>query len=110
VSLCLVQEAARARADDVLIAETHKERGTVRWYTVLAVNGSKPGADAIEKKYPFLLVRCHVALHGEQVPFYSLPGTNREKANLERSRSRAALGDINPGPLSAAPNRKLILR
>ena len=64
MSLCLVQGAARARVDDAFIAETHKERGTVRWYTPLAVNGSKPGADAIEKKYPFHLLRRHVALHG----------------------------------------------
>jgi hypothetical protein len=28
----------------------------VRWYTALAVNGSKPLADAFEKKYPLLKV------------------------------------------------------
>ena len=54
--LSVAQEAGRARADDPLVAEAHKERGTVRWYTALAVNGSKPLADAFEKKYPFLNV------------------------------------------------------
>ena len=54
--LPLTQGATRARADDALVAEAHKERGIVRWYTALAVNGSKPLADAFEKKYPFLKV------------------------------------------------------
>ena len=52
--LFLAQEAGRARADDALVAEAHKERGIVRWYTALAVNGSKPLADAFEKKIRFL--------------------------------------------------------
>ena len=52
--LSLLQEPARARADDALVAEAHKERGTVRWYTALAVNGSKPLADAFEKNIRFL--------------------------------------------------------
>jgi iron(III) transport system substrate-binding protein len=43
-------------ADDALIAEARRERGTVRWYTALNINGSKPLADAFEKKYPFLKV------------------------------------------------------
>jgi iron(III) transport system substrate-binding protein len=43
-------------ADDGLMAEARRERGTVRWYTALNVNGSKPLADAFEKKYPFLRV------------------------------------------------------
>jgi len=47
--LPLTQGATRARADDALVAEAHKERGIVRWYTALAVNGSKPLADAFEK-------------------------------------------------------------
>src|SRR5262245_7971813 len=56
IILPLALDAARARADEALVAEAHKERGTVRWYTALAVNGSKPVADAFEKKYPFLKV------------------------------------------------------
>lgn len=44
------------RADDALISEARRERGIVRWYTALNVNGSKPLADAFEKKYPFLKV------------------------------------------------------
>jgi iron(III) transport system substrate-binding protein len=52
----LAQQAIGASVDDALIADAHKERGTVRWYTALAVNGSKPLADAFEKKYPFLRV------------------------------------------------------
>lgn len=44
------------RAEESLVAEARKERGTVRWYTALNVNGSKPLADAFEKKYPFLKV------------------------------------------------------
>jgi iron(III) transport system substrate-binding protein len=43
-------------ADDSLFSEARRERGTVRWYTALNVNGSKPLADAFEKKYPFLKV------------------------------------------------------
>jgi ABC-type glycerol-3-phosphate transport system substrate-binding protein len=50
------QGAAALRADDALIAEARKERGTVRWYTALNINGSKPLADAFEKKHPFLKV------------------------------------------------------
>ena len=44
------------RADDSLLSEARRERGTIRWYTALNVNGSKPLADAFEKKYPFLKV------------------------------------------------------
>src|ERR1051326_1725956 len=43
-------------ADDALVSEAKKERGSVRWYTALNVGGSKPVADAFEKKYPFLKV------------------------------------------------------
>ena len=43
-------------ADDGLLSEARRERGTVRWYTALNINGSKPLADAFEKKYPFLKV------------------------------------------------------
>jgi len=50
------QAAVVLRADDTLISEARRERGTVRWYTALNVNGSKPLADAFEKKYPFLKV------------------------------------------------------
>jgi iron(III) transport system substrate-binding protein len=50
------QGGAGLRADDALIAEARRERGTVRWYTALNINGSKPLADAFEKKYPFLKV------------------------------------------------------
>ena len=50
------QAVVAVRADDALIAEARRERGTVRWYTALNVNGSKPLADAFEKKYPFLKV------------------------------------------------------
>jgi len=48
--------AQELRSDDSLITEARRERGTVRWYTALNVNGSKPLADAFEKKYPFLKV------------------------------------------------------
>ena len=41
-------------ADDSLLSEARRERGTIRWYTALNVNGSKPLADAFEKKYPFV--------------------------------------------------------
>src|SRR5262249_40646555 len=44
------------RADESLLSEARRERGTIRWYTALNVNGSKPLADAFEKKYPFLKV------------------------------------------------------
>ncbi|HEY1233895.1 MAG TPA: extracellular solute-binding protein [Candidatus Binatia bacterium] len=44
------------RADDSLLSEARRERGIIRWYTALNVNGSKPLADAFEKKYPFLKV------------------------------------------------------
>ena len=44
------------RADDAALSEARRERGTVRWYTALNINGSKPLADAFEKKYPFLKV------------------------------------------------------
>jgi iron(III) transport system substrate-binding protein len=50
------QGGAGFGADDGLIAEARRERGTVRWYTALNINGSKPLADAFEKKYPFLKV------------------------------------------------------
>ena len=43
------QAAALLRADDTLISEARRERGTVRWYTALNVNGSKPLADAFER-------------------------------------------------------------
>jgi iron(III) transport system substrate-binding protein len=43
-------------ADEGLLSEARRERGTVRWYTALNINGSKPLADAFEKKYPFLKV------------------------------------------------------
>ncbi len=43
-------------ADDSLFSEARRERGTVHWYPALNVNGSKPLADAFEKKYPFLKV------------------------------------------------------
>lgn len=43
-------------ADDSLLSEARRERGTIRWYTALNVNGSKPLADAFEKKYPFVRV------------------------------------------------------
>jgi iron(III) transport system substrate-binding protein len=52
----LTFEAGKAHSDDALVAEAHKERGTVRWYTALNVGGSKPVAEAFEKKYPFLKV------------------------------------------------------
>jgi iron(III) transport system substrate-binding protein len=55
-SLSLGQVGAAFGADDGLMAEARRERGTVRWYTALNVNGSKPLADAFEKKYPFLKV------------------------------------------------------
>lgn len=48
--------AQEPRAEESLTAEARKERGTVRWYTALNVNGSKPLTDAFEKKYPFLKV------------------------------------------------------
>lgn len=54
--LALLIAFSSARADDAMIAEARRERGTVRWYTALNVNGSKPLADAFEKKYPFLKV------------------------------------------------------
>jgi iron(III) transport system substrate-binding protein len=54
--LCFVCDLLGVRADDSLISEARKERGTVRWYTALNVGGSKPVADAFEKKYPFLKV------------------------------------------------------
>lgn len=54
VAFCLA--AAAVRADDALIAEARRERGTVRWYTALNINGSKPLADGFERKYPFLKV------------------------------------------------------
>lgn len=54
--LCIAGGLANVNADDALLAEARKERGTVRWYTALNVNGSKPLADAFEKKYPFLKV------------------------------------------------------
>ncbi|HEX7230555.1 MAG TPA: extracellular solute-binding protein [Candidatus Binatia bacterium] len=44
------------RADDSPLSEARRERGTIRWYTALNVNGSKPLADAFEKKHPFLKV------------------------------------------------------
>lgn len=47
---------ASVHADDTLLSEARKERGTVRWYTALNVGGSKPVADAFEKKFPFLKV------------------------------------------------------
>jgi iron(III) transport system substrate-binding protein len=43
-------------ADDSLLSEARRERGSIRWYTALNVNGSKPLADAFEKKYPFVKV------------------------------------------------------
>jgi iron(III) transport system substrate-binding protein len=52
----LVQGGAALGADDGLITEARRERGTVRWYTALNINGSKPLADAFERKYPFLKV------------------------------------------------------
>jgi iron(III) transport system substrate-binding protein len=56
-ALLIMAMAARAiYADDALVSEARKERGTVRWYTALNVGGSKPLADAFEKKYPFLRV------------------------------------------------------
>jgi iron(III) transport system substrate-binding protein len=48
--------AQEPRSDESLIAEARKERGTVRWYTALNVSGTKPLADAFEKKYSFLKV------------------------------------------------------
>jgi iron(III) transport system substrate-binding protein len=57
--LFLAHEAGTVGADDTLISEARKERGTVRWYTALNVGGSKPVADAFEKKYPFLKVALH---------------------------------------------------
>jgi iron(III) transport system substrate-binding protein len=54
--LGFAQGAAVLRADDALIGEARKERGTVRWYTALNVNGSQPLAEAFEKKHPFLKV------------------------------------------------------
>ncbi|HTN70109.1 MAG TPA: extracellular solute-binding protein, partial [Methylomirabilota bacterium] len=56
VLLCLVCGVASVHADDALISDARKERGTVRWYTALNVGGSKPIADAFEKRYPFLKV------------------------------------------------------
>ena len=56
IALSLTFEVGRAHSDNALVAEAHKERGTVRWYTALNVGGSKPVADAFEKKYPFLKV------------------------------------------------------
>jgi iron(III) transport system substrate-binding protein len=50
------QGGAAFGADDGVIAEARRERGIVRWYTALNINGSKPLADAFEKKYPFLKV------------------------------------------------------
>jgi hypothetical protein len=50
------QTSVGLRADDGLLPEARRERGTVRWYTALNINGSKPLADAFEKKYPFLKV------------------------------------------------------
>jgi iron(III) transport system substrate-binding protein len=55
-SLLVALASSRLYADDALVAEARKERGTVRWYTALNVGGSKPVADAFEKKYPFLKV------------------------------------------------------
>lgn len=54
--LPFAHETASLRADDALVAEAQRERGTVRWYTALNVGGSKPVADAFEKKYPFIKV------------------------------------------------------
>ena len=54
--LSFTQAGVGLRADDSLLPEARRERGTVRWYTALNVNGSKPLADAFEKKYPFLKV------------------------------------------------------
>ena len=54
--LSFAQAGVGLRADDSLLPEARRERGTVRWYTALNVNGSKPLADAFEKKYPFLKV------------------------------------------------------
>jgi iron(III) transport system substrate-binding protein len=48
--------AQEVRSDEALIAQARRERGTVRWYTALNVSGSKPLADAFEKKYSFLKV------------------------------------------------------
>jgi iron(III) transport system substrate-binding protein len=56
VTLVLGQAAVQLRADDALVSEARRERGTVRWYTALNVNGSKPLADAFENKYPFVKV------------------------------------------------------
>jgi iron(III) transport system substrate-binding protein len=56
VALCLVCGLASVRGEDTLVSEARKERGTVRWYTALNVGGSKPIAEAFEKKYPFLKV------------------------------------------------------
>ncbi len=55
-ALSFSQLGVGARADDALFSEARRERGTVRWYTALNINGSKPLADAFEKKYPFLKV------------------------------------------------------
>jgi hypothetical protein len=56
VLLSFNQAGVGLGADDGLVPEARRERGTVRWYTALNVNGSKPLADAFEKKYPFLKV------------------------------------------------------
>ena len=55
-SLCFFCGVGSVHADENLISEARKERGTIRWYTALNVGGSKPIADAFEKKYPFLKV------------------------------------------------------
>jgi len=51
VVLSFSQAGVGLCADDSLFSEARRERGTVRWYTALNVNGSKPLADAFEKKY-----------------------------------------------------------
>ena len=56
VVLSFCQTGVGRGAEDRLLSEARRERGTVRWYTALNVNGSKPLADAFEKKYPFLKV------------------------------------------------------
>jgi ABC-type glycerol-3-phosphate transport system substrate-binding protein len=56
VVLSFSQAGVGLCADDSSFSEARRERGTVRWYTALNVNGSKPLADAFEKKYPFIKV------------------------------------------------------
>ena len=53
VVLSFSQAGVGLCADDSLFSEARRERGTVRWYTALNVNGSKPLADAFEKNIRF---------------------------------------------------------